>query len=82
MYGEKLMRDRSNRYIIAAKRGMRDKMPSKWIEQLKSIDELFFIGDPGSYRVMVEASPKAIKLVRNLFGDYCHIELLIQHKPL
>ncbi len=76
------MRASSNRYVIAAKRGMQDKMPSNWIEQLQSIDDLSFIGEPRSYRVLVEASPKAIKLVRNLLGDYCHIELLIQHKPL
>ncbi len=57
-------------------------MPSEWIEQLQSIDDLSFIGEPRSYRVLVEASPKAIKLVRNLLGDFCHIEPLIQHKPL
>ncbi|MDJ0577559.1 MAG: hypothetical protein QNJ65_20660 [Xenococcaceae cyanobacterium MO_234.B1] len=76
------MRDRSNRYVIAAKRGMQSQLPSKWIEQLQSIDDLSFIGEPRSYRVLVEASPKAIELARNLLGDSCHIEPLIQHKSV
>ena len=76
------MCDRSNRYIIAAKRGMRSQLPSAWLEQLQSIDGLSFISEPKSYRVMVEASPKAIELARNLLGDSCHIEPLIQHKSV
>lgn len=76
------MGDRSNNYIIAAKRGMKSQLPSEWIRQLQSIDGLSFIGEPRSYRVLVEASPKAIELARNLLGNYCHIEPLIKHKSL
>ena len=74
------MRDRTNRYVIAVKRGMQSKLPSEWTGQLQSIDGLSFVGEPKSYRVLVEASPKAIESARNLLGDSCHIEPLIEHK--
>lgn len=74
------MRDHSNRYVIAAKRGMQSKLPSEWVEQLQLIDDLSFIGEPRYYRLLVEASPKAIELARNLLGDYFHIEPLLESK--
>ena len=77
-----MMRASSNKYVIAPKRKMRDQIPSDWIEQLQSIDDLSFIEEPSSSRVLVEASLKAIELARSLLEDYCYIEPLIEHKKL
>lgn len=74
------MHDRFNRYVIAAKRGMQSKLSPEWIGKLQSVDDLALISEPRSYRVLVEASPKAIKLAQNLLGDSYHIEPLIQHQ--
>ncbi len=76
------MGDRSTKYIIAVKRGMHSQLPSEWIAKLQLIDDLSLIGEPRSYRIMVEASPQAIEFARNLLGDYCHIEPLIKHKSV
>lgn len=72
----------SNRYVVAVKRKMRNRVPSDWMDQLQMIDGLSLVSEPRSYRVLVEANPEAVELAQAMLGDYCHIEPLIWHEPL
>ena len=66
-------------YIIAVRRDARDRVSSVWPNQLKSIEGLTLLGASNPMRVQVLASPEAIERVRELYGDSCHIEPLIEH---
>ena len=76
------MRNDPKQYLIALKRARRDQAPSDWVDQLREIEDLCFIGEAHAKRVLVEAPPDAIEAVRARHGDYCHVEPLIEHKPM
>lgn len=74
--------DVSERYVIAVKRERREAASSNWKEPLRSIAGLRIIGDNDPLRVQVEASDEAISEVRRVLGHLCHIEPVIEHRPL
>jgi hypothetical protein len=66
-------------YIIAVRRDARGRIPELWTNQLKEIDGLTLLGASNPMRVQVLASPAAIERVREIYGDCCSIEPLIEH---
>ena len=76
------MHNDSKQYVIALKRARRDQAPSDWVDQLREIEDLRFVGEARAKRVLVEALPDAIEAVRARHGAYCHVEPLIEHNPM
>ena len=76
------MSEKADKYVIAVKREKRSDAPADWVDQLKEISEVSIVGKPTTSRILAEASPQAIEKVKNLIGDFCHIEPLIIRKPL
>jgi hypothetical protein len=67
-------------YIIAVRRDARDRVSELWMNQLKAIDGLTLLGATNPTRVQVLATPDAIERVRELYGDSCHIEPVVEHR--
>ncbi|QDI76771.1 MULTISPECIES: hypothetical protein [Leisingera] len=67
-------------YVIAVKRTMREELPQNWQSQLEDIDGLTLLSPPARERVLVSASPDALRHLDAQLGRYLRIEPLIRHQ--
>lgn len=70
-----------NTYVIAVKREMRGTAPANWAESVTTVPGIVVCGDTDGPRIQVEATPEAIREIKERVGVFCHIEPLIEHYP-
>ena len=61
-------------YVIAVKRGLREKAGPHWSDPLSTIQGLRVVGDANPYRLRIEATESAIAAARQQLARLCHIE--------
>lgn len=62
------------KYVIAVRRGLRNKVGTEWSDPLATINGLEIVGAGNPYRLRIEATDEAIAIARQKLSSHCHIE--------
>lgn len=68
-------------YVIALARDKRDTAPPDWQDRIRS-DPDVRVQSATPRRVVVDAPARAIPRLQRELGAYCHIEPMVEHRPL
>jgi hypothetical protein len=68
-------------FVVAVKRERRETAPADWISQVRNISGVTVRGKGNPHRILIEATPEAVLELQKRFGDLCHIEVPVRHRP-